>query len=244
MLSKIAITRLYNTDFLGYGTDIIAICKKFNLPLPALTAATASFETSITGLKAVYAQEKGSILSPQVEQADLRRDNAVSGIKLTCEAHSRHFEPAKVAAADTILRCIAKYSNNIAKENYLRETEMLRNLSEDFDAAGTVKDALALVGLTAWAGEMKAANEQFNTVYTSRITEASQKPDGTVTDLRLPAREQYDALMKVITALDTLTPGDGLTNMIKEINVLTDKYSLVIPKPGKKGGEEIPIPAP
>ena len=238
MITKIALTRLHNPEVMGYGTDFIAIVKKSGLAQPALTAATALFEASINALKNVYAKEKGSPLSIQVEQQDERRDKAITGIKLTCEAQLRHFTAANVAAADVVLRCMAKYSPNIAKESYLKETEMLRNLVVDFEAAGAVKDALALLGLTAWVAEMKDANEQFNTVYLARNAEISQGPQSNATDMRLPVREHYEGLIKVIAALETLDPSPALEGMVKEANGITAQYQLLIDRRGNKGSTD------
>lgn len=238
MLLPISVLRLRNPEFIGFTDGIITICKKYNLPLPAFATPVATFESGMEPIKDRYALEKGSPLSEELRKLDLRRDNAINGIKQNAESYNKHFMPAKVAAGDVVLRAIAKYGNNIAGQSFLQQTTILNKLSVDFEAAGPVKDALALLGLTDWAAEMKTANLAFETKFMERNTESSQKPEGSLTEMRVPGKLLWDNFVKIVHAHETLSPTADLDSMIKEMNTFIKKYNELIEKRAAKGADD------
>lgn len=238
----IVVTRLRNAEFISLGTDVVAIARKYDLSLPLLKPETDKLEDAFKPLNTLYAQEKGSQLSIAIELADIRRDDAVNGIRFVAEGYMKHYEDPKKTAASTILRAIGKYGSDIANQNYIQETATLNNLTEDMEAPGALRDALALLGLTAWGTELKEANKAFNDLYLQRIEQSSQKPEGNLKELRLPARTQYDLFNRKLDAMDIMVPTDPLTNLIKELNSLTAQYNRLLAGRGK--GDDSTPPAP
>ena len=236
MLSSIIISKLRNGEFISLGSDLSTIGSKYFATVTGLQAEMLLFTNAFKPMDIVYALEKGSPLSIKIEDADERRDGAITGIRLTTEGYLRHFDLNIKAGADLILRAINKYGSNIATQNYVQETASIKSVVDDFEAAGPLTDAITLLGFTAWVAELKAANNLFNQLFLQRNEQLSQKPAEDLKTLRVAAKAAYDSLIDFLTASEKLNPGADLAKLVGEINTILSKYNtLLAGRAGKKG---------
>ena len=238
MKNVINLYGLRNSEFLGYGNDLITLISAADPGALGLSPAFDPFVAEWNKLSDYFALEQGSLLSNTVEALDKRRDRAVVGIRLIADGYTKHFDEARVAAGEQILATMDKYGKSIQSQNLLAQTETVRNLVEDFEEMVPVKEALTLLGLTDFALELKNANNEFNQVYLERNAETSQKPDASFVALRKPATEVYRKLVRRIESREELDGTPELTKLINEIDELISKYNLLIAN--RKAGNEAP----
>ena len=228
IIDSISLSQLRNGEFINYITDLIAILRKHEIKSPFLKAQADKFEPEVDLLNKVFAPERGSKLSFDIELADYRRDEAISGIKQVVSAYTRHFDANTKAAAEALLRGINKYGSNLATQNYMQETTSLSSLSDDFETNADLKAALILLGLGAWAGELKTANVNFNSLYLKRTEENSLKPELTVKTQRGIVKDKYDVLADYISAYQKINPSDDLLIAIREVNSHISQYNRLL----------------
>lgn len=244
-MEKIDLTALRIAEFIAIGSDVDFVLSEYDITALGLATVVPPFRSGFRLVAEIYAREKGSPLSKDIEVADGRRDECIIGIKGVAESYMRHYDQTFRAAADILLRTINKYGNSIATQNYLAESESLRQLCEDLEAVGPAKEALAKLGLTAWANEMREANTAFAVLYQQRNKETSQLPVGNVKELRGSAKITFDALMAMLDARNLISPGAPLTALINELNTLIGKYNRLLASRKIFGAEETPeVPTP
>lgn len=101
----------------------------------------------------------------------------------------------------------------------------------DFETKTEVASALGLLNLNDWVAELRAANEEFNTVFLSRNTEFAEQPDLNIYSLRAPAYQNFDALIALVNAYNTITPNADYKKILDEMEELVVKYNATIPTP-------------
>ncbi|HPI10500.1 MAG TPA: DUF6261 family protein [Catalimonadaceae bacterium] len=229
MIEFFNLTQLRNAEFISYGRDVLALFKEHDLPGLGLQTSVTQFEKNLQPVVVKYDQEKGNTLAHDIEKADLRRDNAVIGIRQVADAYTRHFDVAMKKAAEILLKCIARYGNSaIAYQNYFQETESIRRLMHDFETMRDVKDALETLGLQEWADELKDANQDFQVLYQRRMEKEKDDSVGQLKDLRNAARESYESLVHFLVATHTVQPKDVFQELITGINQQIQEYNRIL----------------
>lgn len=102
---------------------------------------------------------------------------------------------------------------------------------QDFTNKTDVANALGLLNLNDWVNGLRTANEEFNTVYLSRNKELAEQPDLNVYSLRAPAYQNFDALIALVNAYNTITPNADYKKILDEMEKLVVKYNATIPTP-------------
>ena len=234
MINIINFPALRNVEFIGFGNDIIKIIDAANPTTLNLAAAYDPFKAKWNELADYFALQRGSLLSDDLRRLDERRDHALVGIRTVAEGYKKHFDPARVNAAERIMATMDKYGKSIHRQNVLAETETVRNLVTDFETDLEVKNSITLLALTDWVAELKDGNTAFNTLYLKRNEEALTKPDASLAEMRKPAMEAYRALAARLNALEILVPSPELTKVIGMINELVGKYNQTTSSRSKK----------
>jgi hypothetical protein len=230
--------RLALGEIISLGNDTVKIFTKYSLPNEGLTAKLSILIATITPLTDAFAIQKSSQLSKAIAEADNRRDKAINGIKGVATTYQvNHFNDSLKTQADSLLRAIAKYGDNIAALNYQLESETLRNLLEDFEVDPKLVAAIVALNLVEWVAELKAANNAFADLFMQRNEETADKK---VTVSTLAARKDFTAsykeLLKHLDAMQTLAPTEPQQKLIDELATLHATYDRLIQNRGNKDG--------
>jgi len=229
MIEKFNLSQLRNADFITYGRDVLNLFKEYDLPAIGLQATVNTFEKELHPVLVKFDLEKGNTLALEMEQSDLRRDNAIIGIRQVADAHTRHYDTILKKAAEILLKCIARYGNSaIAYQNYYQETESILKLVADFENIVEVKHALDTLGLVDWAAELKEANQEFEKLYQKKMSNQPDNQDVNLKDLRNNAKESYEGLIQFLVATHTVQPKDVFRKLIAEVNLLNKEYSKIL----------------
>lgn len=222
--------RFRNGIFIGLLNDGVTIAEKYNLVTLKLNDGVSKIKSNILKLNELYALARKNGNTEVLEELDERRDKAIIGIKNLTEAYLNHFDNLKVNAAKNILIAYEKYGKRIDKLSYLAETEALRSFINDFDIDSALKANATLLNLTDWLLELKAANEDFNSVYLNRNKELAEQPDQNLKNLRGPALEDFTLFYNLVTAYNTINPNTDYAKLLAELNELLIKYNSTVPK--------------
>jgi hypothetical protein len=214
-----------NSEFIRYMKNVIAICGNNNPRSLKIEAQVNGLQTATTPLDDLFMIERGNLLTVELQTLDARRDDAINGLRMAATAFAYHFDPVLKNAAIVLGAALDKYGTGLAKLNYIAETEVIESFVGDTSRDATLAAALTTLQLNSWVAELNEANQRFNTTYLSRTSSYASKPDGSLTELRVVTAKAYSDLVAHITAHFTLTPSDGYTKLIGELNSLSEQYN-------------------
>lgn len=204
--------------------NVLELLNKYGIP--PLAEQVEALQKVHDQMNVSFKKEISSAKTGDLKELDKQRDRAIRGITILTRSYEYHFEENKVRASDAILRSIRKYAKNIAQLSYQEETGVLQNLIEDWNTETSLQEAIALLGLEAWKKELARANEAFDEMYLARTQESAKKQTIVSTSaIRKKVEEQYEQVEQHILANSILNPSTELTELIGDLNALTEKYN-------------------
>lgn len=225
-----------NATCLAFAADVLEILSKNEVP--TLATQVADLQNAYDIMSLSFKKDLGSAKTEDLKSLDQRRDDAIRGILALARSYEYHFEEAKQKAGIALVRSIRKFSDNIPKLSYKDESEVIKNLLEDWTKEATLLDALALLDIADWKTELETANKEFDKVYYERTMEtvAKESPVST-SDARKIVEEKYRIMADFAKANALLNPSETLTTVIKAMNVVIDKFNTEVSR--TSGGGEI-----
>lgn len=184
---------------------------------------------------------KGSELTPQIQELDVLRDSLFVGLKLTVDAWSAyHYDEGVKNAAFLLSDKIAAHGSSIQILRYQQETATLNALLLDFTTE--LEKEVALLGLTEWVVKLQQTNSLFNEKYVARAKALSSEQEGIVVQLRAEATEAFRSLRKLFEARMEIAKVESANFSVYEkvqnqLNELTQQYNEAVLKANSKEKE-------
>lgn len=243
MIQTVKIERLRNVEFISFGKDVARLLENAGVETLGIESAFTPFKEEWESLSDYFLIQRGSELTDELVTLDNRRDDAIVGLIGLAESYLRHFSLDKRQAGEKIMLVFSKYGKGIHRQNFMAETETIRNIVDDFENNPPAKAALTFLGVADWLVELNEANDAFNQVYLQRVSAEGTKPEGSLVEKRKPCLELYRRLVKVMEARETLDPLPARASVISQINELIFKYNqLVMARLKTKSSEPEPEP--
>jgi hypothetical protein len=228
MIDIVLLRQLRNSEFIRYHKDVLTICNAASPATLGIAEQVTALQTAVSPMDELFVKERGSLVTPELEALDERRDNALNGIKAAAEAYTYHYETALSGAGKQIISVFNRYGSNLAKLNYLAETEVIVSLADELANDGDLNTAMRTLRLEGWLQELATANQQFNSRFLNRNSEYAAQPVGNLLEKREAAIEAYRQLAAHIAAHATLTPSEVWSKLVAEINSLAASYNEVV----------------
>jgi hypothetical protein len=239
-----ALRQYHNSEYIRYVKDIVNVCEQNDAAALALQPQVTELAGTFTELDRLFAIERANVLTTDVQSLDERRDRALTGIRLYADSFAYHFMPEKAQASQVVVAGIDKYGKNLARLNYIAETEVIVSLADDFTTNAAMAAAMQTLNLQDWVDELKNANTAFNDQYINRSRSNAAQPDGDMTEVRQLVTEKYRALADNIFARMVISPSVKYDNLVKDLNEITAQYNLVITNRSSNGDADLPVAAP
>lgn len=214
--------RLRNSEYFQFMTDTLAVVSANNPvalnvrpSFDALTAELAEIDT-------LYQQAQGSVITPKIEQADMRRDRALNGINNIVNGFVYHFDVSFSEPALLLQASISKYGSNIISQSLIAETSIITNLVGDWKNTPELDAAINKLNLKELSNELELANKQFNQLYMERNAEIAGKSTQSMDERRsLISNDVYyklrDKLLANAEINDLAEPWGTTVNQLKAI---------------------------
>lgn len=235
MINDPALRLLRNSEFIRYQKNVLKICRNSNAETLRINDQVAILLTAVTALDNLFMVQRANLNTEELVALDLYRDKALIGLRSVAEGYAQHYDVDIAKAGTAIIMGMDKYGTGISRFNYMAETEVVESLVKDFKNDTVMHAAMGKLGLKDWVNELGRVNEQFDDTYIARNKDYAGKPLDSLSRLRVTATEKYDQLMAHITAHATLTPSDAYTELVNELNSLTDRYGRMIASRGSHG---------
>lgn len=217
-------------ECIQYFSDTVSIYTKFDLVALKLDGFVNQMVAKNALLVELFEIAKKNENTETIESLDERRDRAIVGIRKVADGFSTYFEANKELAAKLVINHIDKYGSQISKMNYLAETTAINGVVNDLENETDVKAAVTLLGLTAWVGELKQANIDFNAKYLERNADLANQPDQNVRDARMQTYPVFNLLMEKTASFYSAFGNQEYKTIIDQMDELTLKFNETVPK--------------
>jgi hypothetical protein len=205
--------------FYAFYKNLLELLERINEP--TLADHVAPLQAMRTLLDEGYKLDQSNLLTAAIKNSDVRRDDAAIGIRKCVEGHAVHFNAAKRAAAELLLRNINKYGN-VARLPYAEESAAVDSMLKDWDTP-ELNAALITLGIADWRTELKQAQESFDNLYLDRVQSEALKTALPISKLRPDAIKTYQTFTLILSAFEKITPAT-YTPIVNQINELVKKY--------------------
>ncbi len=227
---SVYIYKMRNAPFIGFITLLLSRLKAIDPVLLGITAELEALQAKTDEMESVFKMIQKNELSDDITAADLRRDNAWSGIRAYVQSFSYHFNAAKVNAAKLIADTMNLYGGNIVSLPLVEEMAIMSNFINDCKNKPNLKAAINLVGLDEWIQELEAANTNFIDLYNARVNEMGDaQPLVALKQKRAEATLLYDNLKLSLTSNAFINKyTEPFTNAIGRWNVLGEEQNRLL----------------
>ncbi len=202
-----------------------------------LTDQLTPLEQTNETLSKVFKKDRGSALTEQLTQLDQERDETLICIGKMADAFFNHHDQEKKLAGERVLKVLDKYGPKIYYLNYQAETSAVENLVLDVTTIPELKQAVELLPMTDLFERLGTKNTAFNQIFLKRVSEEAAAESISAGEVIKEGIGQYRELADHTVAHATLKPEQGYDALIKELNVLIDKYNALMANRGETSNE-------
>ena len=210
-------------EFLQYMKNVLQVYEPFDASALSIDAQVNALQSTTDALDAVFQQQLGSEITPELTQLDDRRDKALIGIKTYLESQLYREETDRYHAAENLLDNYRSHGDKIYRFSYQQETAVINAMLHDWSSGQLLTDTQTL-GLTPWIDLLTQLNKDFNEKYVKRAQETA--PPAEIEAKRAAIREAYSELTQRTLAFSLVaadpTPYQKIIGML---NGLTDDYN-------------------
>lgn len=183
----------FNEDILGVITADFATAQK-------IEALRTEYADLFSKEDSIYAQTRALAGTAEIEAKDAARDKLSHYIIQMITAKLYSYVEAEELAAGRLKLALTPYWD-AHKRPYAENTALATNMTEDMLNADNAADTETL-GLTEAANRLKAANEEFKTVYGDRSdAKGARELNDKMKDIRPQVDTAYRALVNAINVL-------------------------------------------
>ncbi len=234
MMLKPHLERFRKGDLVQYFNNVLTIVTEERATTLNVAPQRQALAEVMERFNTSWQPNKGSELTPEIQQLDEKRDSLFMGLKITVNSWAiHHYNEEKKNAAFLISDKIGNASSDVAHLRYQEETATLNALILDFQ--NELADQIALLDLTEWVEKLQQTNIAFDEKYLERALALSIEQEGVVLQLRTESSEAYRNLVNLFEARMEIAKVDGeditLYQIVKNgLNEITEEYNEAVQK--------------
>ena len=220
-IKSIRVSHQQQSESYEFHAGVLGVLLSMTLPLP-LAVLARFYEQTVKAFDDALKQIRESEYSKAIADADARRDNAWWNLRAMVTVSMNHFMEEITIAAHPIDILLRGHGDPTRLAN-LVETNILRNLIQDLEIPKNAA-RIQTMGLTDWVTELKAATDEFSTLFDRRADEQSVFVTGITKETRKTTEEAYRTIVSVINS-GALGEIPNLDTAIDKINYHVDYHN-------------------
>lgn len=142
---------------------------------------------------------RGSELTPEVESLDAGRDAAFITLISLVRALAKSPDDELSAAATALLSLMERYGKDLYRQPYLQESGNIANLIQDLESA-SYASRIETLGLKKSVETLKKVNEDFDSLYSARLSEKSSLDKGVAKARRDDLQKAFEQFCEMVNA--------------------------------------------
>ena len=238
MFLAIHYPKLRNNEFIQFIKLLSDIINSNDPEVLKVKAQYDDMGALLATISALFKPDLGSAITKELENIDERRDTAIIGLEMQIKSFTYYFEAEKREAAQLLSNSLTTYGSGISRMNYQAETSTITSIIQKWENDAKLTAAITLLGLTAWTGELKIANELFVERYIDRLKDDAASPEEKTVELRKEIIQSYRTLLAHLEAHATLSIDNSYNAVIQQINQLIEQYNKLVAARGTNKEEE------
>ena len=210
-------------------------------PAPAkMGTQLTCFRTAVTAEDEFFKRIDKSDLTPQIQEADGRRDTNTSSLRAIAQAFAMNPGDAqKQSAGQTVLDLMKHYQLS-NEDNYENQGSKTLQFCQAIDGNPQYTQAVAAIGATPFYTALKQANEDCRRLINQRNAERAAAPQQKMVDLRKQTDLEYRDLIWITNCLAGADPDETrFSVLVGRLNEDINYYEKTI-FAGGKDDEEAP----
>lgn len=230
---------LRNEEHFQFQTEFKDLVDHYgSTPLGIETAYTAYLPLYSNEAEALDVIQKSSF-TPQIAEADHKRDGTNRGLSDTITGATQHFNTEVREAAQRLQMVIDSFGN-INVKTYDAQNAATNALVTDLETTHAAD--VATVGVADWVAELKANNAAFEALMDERYTQESGKTQLKMKEVRINVDQAYTTITRRIGALAIVNGPEAYEAFIKELNKRVEKFNNTLAqRKGRNKKNEEPV---
>ncbi len=230
MLHNAFLEKYRKSDLVQYFNNMLEILTVERAEALKVAPQREALNEVMTRFNQSWQPDRGSELTPLIQELDVKRDTLFLGLKSTVEAWANyHYDAIKKNAAFLIFDKIDNLGTELHKKRYQQETALLNALIDKLNT--DLQEEVTLLALSEWVVKLQEVNTLFNDKYIERVKALSGEHDGVVVELRKESIQVFRQLKAIFEARmaiakvensDLLATYDTVAN---ELNEITEQYN-------------------
>ena len=241
---SVDITRMDNATLLSF-------CNNIDEKAQATGAATmrekmgqyyTDFHEAAVLYDQVFNPARRSLATEDLKTLDEARDNALGAYHEAVLGLQRNPNEAKRQAARLLNLNYDTYKPDRGQE-YMKETELVSQLTTDIRTSQELTAAVTLLGLDDYLEDLEQKNQAFAELMKSRpaATEGHQK--GAVAAARTNLEQKYQLLRQMLNVASIYEGDTQYREFILAVNAIVEHYRVILARKGSGASSE-PTPTP
>ena len=242
-------SRARNAQHLQFVADVMAAVPETTATEQGFATQRTAFVEAATAEVDCFRPDKGYLNTPDIEDADRKRDNIFLLYKQIAQAYADYCPDEEQRKAGKTVAFAFHEAGDATRLDYASETAVLADLAGKLTDV-TYAQPLEVIGIGNAATEILEANDAFNAVYLERSAQERDRALGTtMKELRPVSDAAFEELAKAINALyavnELVTKDEAkrtaLEKVIDDVNTVVVRFRKTISR--APAAEDEPEPA-
>lgn len=187
-----------------------------------------------------------SLETEDLAQLDKARDSSLGAYHEVLLGLQRHPTEAKRLAARKLLLNYETFKPSASLE-YMKETELIDQMTKEIDDTQELTDAVTLLGLADYLDDLKTKNQAFATLMASRTASTQGQTKGAVAAARDDLEAKYQLFRKLINVASIYEGDTDYRPFLLSVNAEIEHFRQILARKGSSsgdGGGNTPTPTP
>jgi hypothetical protein len=228
MIEKINYARLTNNELYTLIKTIISILTGVDQEALGLKKWIDKLLIPFNTLELSIGKEKGSELTPVIQQDDDLRDRCFKALKTYIEACLLRNNQEWANAAEVLWRIFNNHDLYLHARSYSKESALLDNLILELNDNMEVQTALDVINAREWFNELNESENIFKAHWNERREQSANKPASDSQEARKQIRITSQNLFQFIELMNISNEDDTYLSLINNINEEVIKSNTIV----------------
>ena len=183
----------------------------------------------------VFNPTRKSLETEDLKELDEARDNALGAYHEVVLGLQRNPNDSKRQAARLLNLNYDTYKPGRSQE-YMKETELIEQMTTDLRASQQLAAAIQLLGLDDYLTDLEQKNQAFADMMKGRTASTEGQQKGTVADARADLEKKYQLLRQMLNVASIYEGDTNYRPFLLAVNAEVEHYRQILARKGAGGG--------
>ena len=183
----------------------------------------------------VFNPTRKSLETEDLKELDDARDNALGAYHEAVLGLQRNPNDSKRQAARLLNLNYDTYKPERSQE-YMKETELIEQMTADLRASQQLAAAIQLLGLDDYLTDLEQKNQAFSDMMKGRTASTEGQQKGAVADARADLEKKYQLLRQMLNVASIYEGDTNYRPFLLAVNAEVEHYRQILARKGAGGG--------